>query len=122
MSSAPHPPPPLIAEPLREEIFLGWFRAQRPDIVLAGGDPDSILRWLKRRRARAGRRRRGVDQSHTRDGSIAGIDQHSEEIGAAVVDHLIGRLHRNELGAPHRAMRLHVMGELLAGATLRPAV
>jgi DNA-binding LacI/PurR family transcriptional regulator len=114
-------PPPLIAEPLTEDIFLEWFRTHQPDVILTGGDPNSILTWLKRTNVRVPKDV-GVAalDLHVRDGSIAGIDQHSEEIGAVVVDHLIGRLHRNELGAPPRTIRLHVMGEWIEGATLRP--
>lgn len=115
-------PSPLIAETLPEENFLQWFRAERPDVILAGGHLDLILRWLKRAGIRVPQDI-GVASLdlHVRDGSIAGIDQHSEEIGAAVVDHLIGRLHRNELGAPAHAVRLHVMGEWIDGATVRPS-
>jgi DNA-binding LacI/PurR family transcriptional regulator len=115
-------PAPLLAEPWSESTFLKWFKAQRPEVVLTGGDYASVLSWLKCA---------GVDvpgqvgvvslDVHERDGSIAGIDQHSEELGAAVVDHLIARLHRNERGAPPRAVRLHVMGEWREGATIRPS-
>ena len=114
-------PQPLITETLAEESFIRWFRAQRPDVVLTGGGPTSILKWLQRAGVRVPRDA-GVASLdlQVRDGSIAGIDQHSEDIGASVVDQLIGRLHRNELGAPARAVRLHVMGEWLEGATMRP--
>lgn len=111
---------PLLADPWSESTFLKWFKAQRPDVILTGGDYPSVLTWLKRA---------GVDvpgqvgvaslDLHVRDGSIAGIDQHSEELGAAVVDHLIARLHRNERGAPPRAVRLQVMGEWRDGTTIR---
>jgi DNA-binding LacI/PurR family transcriptional regulator len=112
---------PLVADTWSESTFLKWFKAQRPNVILTGGDYTSVLSWLKRV---------GVDvpgkvgvaslDLHVRDGSVAGIDQHSEELGAAVVDHLIARLHRNERGAPPRAVRLHVMGEWREGVTIRP--
>lgn len=115
-------PAPLIAESLPEENFLRWFRAERPDVILAGGHLDLILRALKRAGIRVPQDAGVVSLDlHVRDGTIAGIDQHSEEIGAAVVDHLIGRLHRNEVGVPVRAVRLHVMGEWREGATVRPS-
>jgi LacI family transcriptional regulator len=111
---------PLVAEPWSERTFLTWFKEQRPEVILTGGDYASVLFWLKGA---------GVDvpgdvgvvslDLHVRDGSVAGIDQHSEELGATVVDHLVGRLHRNERGAPPRAVRLHVMGEWREGATIR---
>lgn len=113
-------PVPLIAETLTEDGVLRWFRAQRPDVILTGGGPESILRWLQRTGIRVPQDV-GVASLdlHVRDGSIAGIDQHSEEIGSTVVDQLIGRLHRNERGPAPRAMRLQVMGEWREGATMR---
>lgn len=56
---------------------------------------------------------------HVFDGSIAGINQHSEEIGATVIDLFVGRLHRNERGVLPQPVRIHVMGEWIEGATLR---
>lgn len=111
---------PLLAEPWSESTFLKWFKAQRPDVILTGGDYASVVSWLKRA---------GIDvpgevgvvalDLHARDGLVAGVDQHSEELGAAVVDHLIARLHRNERGPLPRAARLHVMGEWREGVTIR---
>ncbi len=112
---------PLLAEPLTERSFLRWFHAQQPDVVLTGGDPQSVIGWLKRGGLRVPGDVGVVSLDlHVRDGSVAGIDQHSEELGAAVVDHLIERLHRNERGTLARTTRLHVMGEWHEGATLRP--
>lgn len=112
---------PLLADPWSEFTFMKWFKTERPDVVITGGDAGSVLSWLKR----AGidvPRQVGVASLdlHVRDGSIAGIDQHSEDLGAAVVDHLVGRLNRNERGALPRAVRMHVMGEWREGATIRP--
>lgn len=113
-------PAPFVADTWSENTFRRWFTAQSPDMIVTGGDYAAVLTWLKRA---------GVDvpgqvgvaslDLHVRDGSVAGIDQHSEELGAAVVDHLIARLHRNERGAPPRAVRMHVMGEWREGKTIR---
>lgn len=112
---------PLIADTWSESTFRKWFKAQRPDVILTGGDSAGVLSWLKRAGVGVpGRVGVASLDLHVRDGSIAGIDQHSEELGAAVVDHLIARLHRNERGAPPQAVRVHVMGEWLEGATIRP--
>jgi DNA-binding LacI/PurR family transcriptional regulator len=111
---------PLLADPWSENTFLQWFKAQRPDVILTGGDYTSVLTWLKRAGVDVPRQVGVVSLDvHARDGSIAGIDQRSEELGAAVVDHLIARLHRNERGAQPRAERLHVMGEWRDGTTIR---
>jgi LacI family transcriptional regulator len=110
---------PLIAETWSEDTFWKWLKAERPEVVLTGGDYASVMSWLKR----GGRAARDVGvvslDLHLRDGSVAGIDQHSHELGATVVDHLIARLHRNERGTPPRAVRSHVMGEWVEGATIR---
>ncbi len=111
---------PLLANPWSEGTFLKWFKAQRPDVILTGGDYASVLSWLKRARVDVPGKVAVVSLDlHARDGSIAGIDQHSEDLGAAVVDYLIARLHRNERGAPAQAVRLHVMGEWRDGVTIR---
>lgn len=111
---------PFLADPWSERTFLRWFKTQRPDVILTGGDYGSVLSWLKRA---------GIDvpgkvgvaslDLHVRDGSVAGIDQHSEELGAAAVDYLIARLHRNERGVAPRGVRLHVTGEWREGSTIR---
>ncbi len=111
---------PLLADPWSESAFLKWFKVQRPDVILTGGDYASILAWLKRAGASVPGKVGVVSLDlHARDGSVAGIDQHSEELGSVAVDHLIARLHRNERGAPPRAVRLHVMGEWHDGTTIR---
>ena len=112
---------PLIADPWSESVFQEWFRAQRPEVILTGGDYASVLSWLQRAGVDVPREVGVVSLDlHVRDGSVAGIDQHSEELGAAVVDHLIARLHRNERGAPLLAVRSHVMGEWREGGSVRP--
>ncbi len=114
--------PPLVADNWSEAIFRKWFKAHRPDVILTGGDYASVLGWLKNANVDVPGQVAVVSLDlHVRDGSVAGIDQHSEELGAAVVDHLVARLHRNERGPLPRETRLHVMGEWLEGATLRPA-
>jgi len=114
-------PPPLIVDRLEEETFRVWFHRERPDVVLTGGDPGSVLAWLRKARCRVPADAGVVSLDlHERDGSIAGIDQHSHELGAAVVDHLIARLHRNERGVLPRPLRIHSMGEWVDGLSIRP--
>lgn len=113
-------PPPLIAERLDATTFTPWLRAERPDAVITGGESDSVLEWVRRSGRRVPEEVAVVALDlHVSDGSIAGIDQCSEEIGATVVDTLVGRLYRNERGALSRPLRIHVMGEWIEGATLR---
>ena len=111
---------PLIATEWNEGAFRAWFQAQRPDVVITGGDYASVLAWLKAMGLGVPAQVGVVSLDlHVRDGSVAGIDQHSEELGAVVVDNLIARLQRNDRGAASREERLHVMGEWVDGATIR---
>jgi len=115
-------PRPLIADSWEEKAFLAWFRAERPDVVLMGGGPDQVISWL-RLAGRSVPADVGVVSLdvQVRDGSIAGIDQRSEQVGAAVVDALVARLQRNERGVLDEPLRIHLMGKWVNGATLRSA-
>jgi len=113
-------PRPLIADEWEEDVFNVWFRGSRPDVVVTGGDPERVIAWLRR----AGHAVPGdvgvvsLDL-HERDGAVAGIDQHSEEIGALVAETLIARLRRNERGALAQPLRTHLMGDWVDGASVR---
>jgi len=113
-------PPPLIADEWEENIFNAWFRSARPDVVLTGGDPESVIAWLRRagHEVPADVGVASLDL-HERDGAFAGIDQHSEQIGAMVAETLIARLRRNERGALDQPVRTHLMGEWVDGASVR---
>ncbi len=112
---------PLIAEQLNEETFLRWFKAERPDVVLAGGDYANVLTWLRRARHKVPDSVGVVSLDlHVYDGSVAGINQDSTRIGAIVADTLIGRLNRNERGALPLPLRIQVTGHWIEGDTLRP--
>jgi len=114
-------PAPFIADQWTEETFMEWFKARKPDVVLTGGDYSNVLNWLKHAGVRVPQEVGVLSLDlHAYDGSVAGINQRSEEIGATVVNTLIARLHRNERGAIPRPVRIHLMGEWVEGATLRP--
>jgi len=114
-------PPALIVDKWTEESFIAWFREKRPDVVLTGGDYANVLTWLKRAGCSIPEDVGVVALDlHVYDGAVAGIHQRSEEIGATVVDTLIARLHRNERGQIARPVRIHLMGDWIEGATLRP--
>jgi LacI family transcriptional regulator len=112
---------PLIAEKMNEETFLRWFKTERPEVVLAGGDYTNLLGWLRSARYTVPADVAVVSLDlHEYDGSVAGINQDSTRIGAIVADTLIGRLNRNERGALTLPMRIHVTGHWVEGDTLRP--
>lgn len=113
-------PAPLITDQWNEETFLRWLNAERPDVVLAGGDYAAILTWLRRAKYKVPADVAVVSLDlHVYDGSVAGINQDSAKIGAIVADTLIGRLSRNERGGLPAPMRIHVMGRWVDGGTLR---
>ncbi len=37
---------PLLADPWVESTFMMWFKAERPDVILTGGDYASVLLWF----------------------------------------------------------------------------
>jgi DNA-binding LacI/PurR family transcriptional regulator len=116
-------PSPFVVDEISEKPLVAWIDRHRPDVILTAGSVNSVplLAILKR----AGIRVPGVLgvvslDLHVRDGSIAGIDQAQTAIGATVVDHLVGQLHRNERGPRGADVRLHVMGTWHEGRTVRP--
>lgn len=123
-SVLPHPPP-LVMYEIREKPLLAWIGRHQPDVILTAGSVNSLplLAILKRAGIRVPGDLGVVSLDlHVRDGSIAGIDQAQAEIGATVVDHLVGQLHRNERGPRAADLRLHVMGTWHEGRTVRAAL
>ena len=115
-------PPPFVVDEIREKPLLAWIRRHEPDVILTAGSVNSlpVLAILKRAGIRVPGDLGVVSLDlHVRDGSIAGIDQAQAEIGATVVDHLVGQLHRNERGPRAADVRLHVMGTWHEGRTVR---
>ncbi len=119
--AVPHPPP-LVVDEILEKPLLAWINRHRPDVIMTAGSVNSlpVLAILKRAGIRVPADLGVVSLDlHVRDGSIAGIDQAQSEIGATVVDHLVGQLHRNECGPRPAEVRLHVMGTWSEGRTIR---
>ncbi len=114
-------PRPLITDEWDQQTFLRWFKAERPDVVLTGGGYANVLTWLRGAGFKVPADVAVVSLDlHVYDGSVAGINQNSAEIGAIVADTLIGRLSRNERGVLPFPLRIHRMGKWMAGSTLRP--
>jgi DNA-binding LacI/PurR family transcriptional regulator len=114
-------PSPLIVKHWSKESFLSWFRSEKPDAIITGGDPESVIGWVGALGLRVPNNVGVVSLDlHVRDGSVAGINQYSEDVGAAVVNYLIGMLHRNERGQSEHEIRVHIMGNWVEGATVRP--
>lgn len=108
----------LVAEHTqRPDEFVTWLKENRPDAIIAGNVP--VREWL----AKAGRRlsaRLGVAILGERyqHPSLAGIDEHSERVGAAAIEIVVAQLHRNERGLPAFPQDVHVAGEWRPGESL----
>ncbi|HLP25016.1 MAG TPA: hypothetical protein VK477_05015, partial [Acidobacteriota bacterium] len=98
-------------------LFVRWLQTYKPDAVIAGNVP--IRGWLthasKRDTARLGVTLLGERYQHS---SLAGIDEHSERVGAAAVEIVVAQLHRNERGLPAFPQDVHVAGEWRPGSSL----
>jgi DNA-binding LacI/PurR family transcriptional regulator len=108
--------PMLLPPKLNAANFAPWFKKHQPDALvsqelfamtlaqqLGCRVPDTLgfahLDWA------------------TSDVPVAGINQHSEAIGAAAVDLVVAQLQRNERGLPARPRVLLVEGEWVDGPT-----
>lgn len=116
--NASHVPPLLISD-LGEKAFIEWIDRTCPEVVLCGGDYPTLLMWLRKSGRKVPHDIALVSLDlHVFDGSVAGIDQRSESIGAQAIDLLVSRMHQNARGAPPQTIRVHVSGEWVPGATL----
>ncbi len=113
--------PLLIPDDITPAPFLAWMDRHRPDVVLS--HHAEALDWLKK-----SGRSVPADTGFThlwaspQLGSVAGIDQRPELVGAAAVDLLIGQLHRNERGLPPWTKSVLVDGVWRPGDTLRSSL
>jgi DNA-binding LacI/PurR family transcriptional regulator len=110
--------PPLVLNHAADSVlFAQWFQTYKPDAVIAGNVP--IRAWLaqlgKRHTARLGVALLGERYQHP---SLAGIDEHSERVGAAAVEIVVAQLHRNERGLPAFPQDVHVASEWRPGSSL----
>lgn len=117
---APLLAPPIVlprAENSGEAEVLGWLAQHRPDAVITS-------EWeLLKAASSSASPRTAMPQLVSLDwhpglppGSI-GIDQHSELVGAAAVDMVIGQISRHERGAPAVRRTLLIDGAWIDDAT-----
>ncbi len=113
--------PALSVPPEKLDLALlrTWLDQERPDAVIVD-DPNYMLPLLKQAADVPAALGVATLELGNAPAGMAGIDEHSEEIGAAAVDMLIGRLQRNERGLPKIPRLLHVPGSWRDGDTVRP--
>ena len=87
----------MLTDDWRAEVFLEWYEANRPDVVLTLPD---VSAWMKAAGIRAprdcGLALFRLDQTK----SIAGVDHRFSDIGAATVELVVGELDANRYGIP----------------------
>lgn len=104
--------------PERMLAFQSWFREHRPDAIVCLHP--QLRDWL-----------RGMHEGEDTVALVhldraedmhdwAGMDQHSERVGAAAVDMLVGQIHRNETGIPAFARSALVQSSWVEGPLPKP--
>jgi DNA-binding LacI/PurR family transcriptional regulator len=97
--------------------FAQWYRAHRPDAILAQRPQISELT------AAIGLRvPRDIGLAFTRvedDDRMAGMNQNSSLLGETAVDMVVGMLHRNETGIPRMPQTVMIDGQWKTGRTVR---
>ena len=107
-------------EKLNLATLRAWLDQERPDAVLVDDAHYMLPLLAQAANVPADLGVAALELSNAPAG-MAGIDEHSEEIGAAAVDMLIGRLQRNECGMPGIPRLLHVPGSWRDGLHRAPA-
>jgi LacI family transcriptional regulator len=114
--------PPLIAPRIDGAIFGRWFRAHRPDAVIAQSPGAAeYLRWLRDAGARvpADCGFADLDVEPTPGDACSGIRQNYEQVASAAVDLVVSQIQRNERGIPAHPKVVLIEGEWIDGGTTR---
>ena len=91
----------------------GWVERERPDVVIFGRFASEYQTLFPRTI--------GLVALSVYDpaGPLTGIFQNSRQVGATAIDHIVGRLQRNDFG-PDQSARLHLIpGQWAPGRTAR---
>jgi LacI family transcriptional regulator len=103
---------------LDRRLFEEWFKATKPDVVIAHGGP--VLQWMIDLGCK-------VPETHgfcclnvvTAGVKAAGLDLLPRLGGARAMEALIAQLLRNEFGVPERPLMLTYAAKWEDGPTLR---
>jgi LacI family transcriptional regulator len=106
----------LMRRPNRAD-FTRWWERYRPTVIL--GAEAAVVEWLRELGVRVPGEVGFAHLDWTKHlHGMTGIDQSSEAVGAAVVDLVIGQLHRGERGLPATPLVQMVAGRWVEGATV----
>jgi LacI family transcriptional regulator len=109
---------PFIYDVWQDARAAVWLRKNRPDAIIASGF-QWVLRWLGQCGRRVPQEIGFVNFGRSEGEPSAGIDPNPRLVGAAVVDLVVGQLHRNEIGLPDYPKVVLVPGRWVAGPTLQ---
>jgi len=101
---------------MEEATFLAWVRRHRLDAVI--GTDLRLTTWLQKCGCKVPEEVAYADLDvSVSDGSVAGIWQDAEGIGAAALDLLAGQMLRHERGLPDKPKAILIESRWLNGAT-----
>lgn len=111
---------PLIVPELTQEIFLKWFRENKPDVVMA--HRQGPVEWMRAEGVRVPEDVAYFILNHTeRVAPCAGLDLQPRRMGAAAVETVVGMMHRHERGVPEFPQTITLEATWIEGPTLRKA-
>ena len=101
-----------------KQAFKAWFEKHNPDILFILYN--TVLDWLEEFGIRVPEDV-GVAQLEWRESrpNIAGMDQHNNQTGEAVVDMVINQIHNNERGIPEFPLSTLVGSSWIEGDSVR---
>lgn len=110
--------PALVTEDLTRDVFIDWFKKQKPDVVL--GHRSEVLSWMRSAGAR-------IPTTHgffclnvlMEDTPCAGLDLQPRRLGAQGAEAVIAQLHRNEPGIPPLPSLTTIPAHWVDGPTIR---
>lgn len=110
---------PLYRDTIEPKTLLAWFKKHKPDAILS--DDLSCVNILGKAGYRVPHDFGFVSLDwHERNRLFSGVDQHSSDLGAAAVKHVINALNRDEFGIPHRPETFMIEGSWIEGTSLPP--
>ncbi len=111
--------PPFLPAAMTQSSFNQWRERHRPDVVVSVRL--TVLHWLKEAGVRVPEEVGfAILSYYPVMGPVAGIDQNTQEAGAAAIDLVVEQLYLNKRGIPVNPKSVLIEGEWVEGPTVRP--
>ena len=109
---------PFVSSLFSEERFHDWLNKEKPDAIIAVNK--FPLEWLRKANLKVPEDVgfASLSSGHE-DAKLSGIDQRSDQVGAAATDLLTAMLQRSERGVPPLPKLVLIPGEWKEGTTTR---